>query len=144
MNSDASIDKPGLTVVQGRMLIFLAAVLWSLGGAFNKILTKNTVFQLGDPPVHGIFVACFRALFASLVMIPTVSLKEVRLRPILVVMVVVFALMNVTYVLAMSMGTAANAILLQYTAPLWMYIASIWWLGEKADKRGGEIGRAHV
>jgi drug/metabolite transporter (DMT)-like permease len=33
------------------------------------------------------------------------------------------------------MGTAANAIFLQYTAPLWVYLAGIWWLGEKADQR---------
>src|SRR5438552_1265600 len=43
--------------------------------------------------------------------------------------------MNLLYVLAMAQGTAANAILLQYTAPMWMYLASIWWLGEKPDKR---------
>src|SRR5262249_15464821 len=41
---------------------------------------------------------------------------------------------------------AANAIFLQYTAPMWMYLASIWWLGEPADRRssvalvGGMLG----
>jgi drug/metabolite transporter, DME family len=44
--------------------------------------------------------------------------------------------MNALYVAAMAGGKAANAVLLQYTAPLWMYLASIWWLGEKADRRG--------
>src|SRR5262249_4626972 len=26
-------------------------------------------------------------------------------------------------------------ILLQYTAPMWMYLASVWWLGEPPDRR---------
>jgi drug/metabolite transporter (DMT)-like permease len=36
---------------------------------------------------------------------------------------------------ALTLGTAANAIWLQYTAPMWMYLASVWWLGEPADRR---------
>jgi drug/metabolite transporter (DMT)-like permease len=35
----------------------------------------------------------------------------------------------------MALGTAANAILLQYTAPMWVVLASVWWLGERADLR---------
>src|SRR5207253_5106108 len=27
------------------------------------------------------------------------------------------------------------AILLQYTRPMWMYLASVWWLGEPPDRR---------
>ena len=35
----------------------------------------------------------------------------------------------------MVLGKAANAILLQYTAPLWMTLACIWVLKEPADRR---------
>jgi drug/metabolite transporter, DME family len=35
----------------------------------------------------------------------------------------------------MAEGTSANAIFLQYTAPMWMFLASVWWLGEPADRR---------
>jgi drug/metabolite transporter (DMT)-like permease len=48
-----------------------------------------------------------------------------------------FAIMNWLYVTALAEGTAANAVLLQYTAPMWMYLASVFWLGERADRRGG-------
>src|SRR5262249_51098590 len=61
-------------------------------------------------------------------------------------MVGCFAAMNVTFILAMAGGQTAgdmlagakssNAILLQYTAPMWMYLASVWWLGEPPDRRG--------
>jgi drug/metabolite transporter (DMT)-like permease len=61
-------------------------------------------------------------------------------------MVIFFAIMNALFVLAMAWGKAANAILLQYTAPLWMYLASVWLMGERADRRnlvalvGGLLG----
>src|SRR5260370_23424149 len=50
-------------------------------------------------------------------------------------MVAAFAIMNATFVSALALGTAANAILLQYTAPMWMFLVSVWWLGERADLR---------
>jgi drug/metabolite transporter (DMT)-like permease len=43
--------------------------------------------------------------------------------------------MNIVFIPAMVGGTAANAILLQYTAPIWMFFASVLWLGEKPDRR---------
>jgi drug/metabolite transporter (DMT)-like permease len=50
-------------------------------------------------------------------------------------MMAAFAAMNILFVWALTATTAANAILLQYTAPLWMYVASIWLLGERPDRR---------
>src|SRR5260370_36195765 len=44
--------------------------------------------------------------------------------------------MNVQLVRATALGPAANAIFLQYTAALWMYVLSVTLLGEKADRRG--------
>jgi drug/metabolite transporter (DMT)-like permease len=43
--------------------------------------------------------------------------------------------MNATFVSALALGTAANAIVLQYTAPMWMFLACVWLLGERADLR---------
>ena len=51
-------------------------------------------------------------------------------------MVLCFALMNATFISAQALGTAANAILLQNSAPLWMYLAAIFWLGDAPDRRG--------
>src|SRR5262249_53084269 len=41
-----------------------------------------------------------------------------------------------TYISAQALGTAANAILLQNSASLWMYLASIFWLREVPSRRG--------
>jgi drug/metabolite transporter (DMT)-like permease len=124
-----------LSLAQGRMLIVVAAILWSLSGAFTKVLTHESSFQVGLIPVAGLQIAFFRALFAGLSLAPVVRPRTISFRPMMVAMVVCFATMNALFVLAMAWGKAANAILLQYTAPMWMYLASIWWLGEKPDKR---------
>jgi drug/metabolite transporter (DMT)-like permease len=49
---------------------------------------------------------------------------------------VVFASMNAMFIAAMALGSAANAILLQYTAPFWLYLAGVWLLREPGSRRG--------
>jgi drug/metabolite transporter (DMT)-like permease len=119
----------------GRLLIALAALLWSTGGAFTKVLTKETFLGLNAPEIGPLQIACFRALFAAFVLLPTLRRKDISFRPAMLAMVISFALMNATFISALALGTAANAIVLQYTAPMWMYLASVWWLGESADRR---------
>jgi drug/metabolite transporter (DMT)-like permease len=121
--------------MRGRLCIVLGACLWSLGGAFNKVLTKPTPLGLNEPAVHSLQIACFRVLFAGLVLVPTVRPRQLSFRPFMIVMVLSFTLMNASYVMAQALGTAANAVLLQYTAPLWLYLVSVVWLGEAPDRR---------
>src|SRR5262249_37908214 len=117
------------TLASGRLCILAAAVLWSLGGAFNKVLTKPTVFGLSVPEIEAwslggkdlpIQIAFYRALFAGLVLVPTLRRGDIQFRPMMLAMVICFALMNLTYISAQALGTAANAILLQNSASLWM------------------------
>jgi drug/metabolite transporter (DMT)-like permease len=127
------------------MCILAAAVLWSLGGAFTKLLTEPTILGLDEPALASwsvagknvpIQIAFYRALFAGLVLVPTLRRGDIRFKPMMLAMVFCFALMNATYITAQALGTAANAILLQNSAPLWMYLASIFWLGETPSRRG--------
>jgi drug/metabolite transporter (DMT)-like permease len=120
---------------QGRLLIVLAAVLWSLSGGFTKLLTRDTPLGLNEPPLPILFIALARVGFAGLALTPTLRRRDVSFRPMMLVMVATFAAMNAMFVMALAEGTAANAILLQYTAPLWVFLASVAWLGERADRR---------
>ena len=129
------MDSQTISVARGRILIVIAAILWSLSGAFTKVLTQESSFQMGPAPVAGLQIAFFRALFAGLSLVPVLRPAAISFRPMMLVMVLCFAVMNALFVLAMVWGKAANAILLQYTAPMWMYLASIWWLGERPDRR---------
>jgi drug/metabolite transporter (DMT)-like permease len=123
----------------------MAAVLWSLSGLFTRVLTHDTPLRLGPQPVTGLTIAFYRIFFAGLILVPTLRRADLSFRPKMLAMVACFALMNLTFILAMAGGgnddsllggaRSSNAILLQYTAPMWMYLASIWWLGEPRQQR---------
>lgn len=102
--------------ITGRLLIGLAAVLWSTSGFF----AKATVFDSWPVAERGLWLAFWRAVFASLVLIPMV--RRPTWSPALIPMVLVFAAMNLTFLSALSMGEAANAIWLQYTSPVWVFL----------------------
>ena len=120
MEQAARIRAPSLA--QGRLCIVLAALLWSTSGAFTKILTKPTFLGADQPPIqeleiHGkgyyVQIAAYRALFAGLVLALTVRRGHITFRPLMAVMAVSFAVMNITFVSAQAQGPAANAIFLQ-------------------------------
>jgi drug/metabolite transporter (DMT)-like permease len=122
-------------VARGRLCIALAALLWSTSGAFTKALTLDTALGLNTPKIEPLQIAFYRTLFAGLVLLPALRRVDVSFRPLMFGMACCFAVMNATFVSALALGTAANAILLQYTGPMWMYLASVWWLGEPPDRR---------
>jgi drug/metabolite transporter, DME family len=121
---------------QGRVMILAAAVLWSTSGAFTRFLDEPTALGLDEPRLDPLQIAAGRVLFAALVLAPLLRRRDVSFAPTTALTAISFALMNVTFILAMALGTAANAILLQYTAPLWLFLAGVLVLGERADRRG--------
>lgn len=119
----------------GRWCIVVAALLWSTSGAFTKILRVETAFHCNDPLMHPNQISCLRALFAGGFFLLLLRPRDITFHPLMLVMAIFFAAMNYLFVAAMSFGTSADAILLQYTAPMWMYLAAVWWLGEPSDRR---------
>jgi DME family drug/metabolite transporter len=130
---NAEVD-PSLT--QGRLCIVLAAVLWSTSGAYTKLLTNVMPEHFDQPPIATVQIACFRVFFAGLLLVPLLRRADLSFRPLMLGSAACFAVMNLLFVTAIAEGTAANAILLQYTAPMWMYLVSVFCLGEPADRRG--------
>ena len=133
------------SLAHGRLCIVLAAVLWSTGGAFTKVLTQDTFTGFNQPPLDTfqlggyhlpVQIACYRTLFAGLILLPTLRRRDLVFRPMMIWMALSFAVMNALFITALALGTSANAILLQYSAPLWMYLAAIFLLGETPDRRG--------
>jgi drug/metabolite transporter (DMT)-like permease len=126
-------------MMRGQLLIALAALLWSLSGALTKILTTDqgwaAYLGLSAPPLDGLVIAFFRALFAGLFFVPLLRRSSFSFRWPMLPMVLCFAAMNALFVSAMALGSAANAIILQYTAPMWLYLAGIAWLQEQSDRR---------
>jgi drug/metabolite transporter (DMT)-like permease len=106
---------------RGRLAILLAAVLWSTSGVFVRFLSAPDIV-----------LTVYRALFAGLTMM--VALAALRIRPTwdwrMTGMILSFALMNYWYMTAINRTTAANAVFLQYSAPLFVFLAGVLLLGE--------------
>jgi drug/metabolite transporter, DME family len=118
------------------LLILFAGVLWSLSGLFVKAMTTPTFLGMHDPPVDAGTMAFYRVFFAAVALSPGL-VRAAAPKPslALLLMVASFAIMNLLFVRAMAEGTAAGAILLQYTAPVWLLLAGVFWLGEKVESR---------
>jgi drug/metabolite transporter (DMT)-like permease len=113
-------------VASGRLLIVAAAFLWSLAGVFIKFLDL--------PPLTIVF---YRSFFAALIFTPFLRRKYLRIdRPILISVISYTATIS-AFVSANKLTTAANAIVLQYTAPLFVFLFSGIVLGEKISRLNG-------
>jgi drug/metabolite transporter (DMT)-like permease len=94
-------------------------VFWSLGGYFIKEIDAGALT-----------ITSLRCLFAALWLLPLVPGRKFP-RPLdMAVCVVLFALLLGLYVGSTKATTAANAIFLQYTAPVYVIIFSPWLLNE--------------
>jgi drug/metabolite transporter (DMT)-like permease len=107
-----------------RFMILAAAILFSTGGAAVKACSLT-----------GWQVASFRsavAVLAILILVPAARRGWTR-RTWLVG--IAYAGTMILYVLANKLTTAANAIFLQASAPLWVLLLGPWLLGEKIHRR---------
>ncbi|HEX2854570.1 MAG TPA: DMT family transporter [Opitutaceae bacterium] len=104
-------------------LLVLAALCWSLGGLLIKAVTW-----------HPLAVAGGRGLIAALFLVATTrGLKFSFSRPQLIG-AIAYAACTISFCTATKLTTAANAILLQYTAPVWVALFGAWFLGERATR----------
>ena len=122
--------------VAARWVIALAAVMWSTSGFFAKSpFFADWPLALDRMPVRGPLLAFWRAAFATVVLIPFV--RRPRWTPKLIPLVAAYAAMNYAFLNAMTLTTEANAIWLQYTAPVWVFAVGVFVLGEPVDRRDG-------
>ncbi|MFZ5497141.1 MAG: DMT family transporter [Verrucomicrobiota bacterium] len=105
-------------------LLLAGAVCWSLAG----ILFKHVEWP-------GLAAAGGRGLIAGLFLL-AVSWRSLRFTwsPLQLAAAAAYAACTILFTLANKMTTAANAILLQYTAPVWIALFGAWFLGEHATR----------
>ncbi len=113
----------------GSGLLAGAAVLWSLNGLFIR--------WLHQPGLDGWALAGFRSLFACLFVTPLVWRRRgpIADRGWVLATVLCFTAMCATFVHSMTRTTVANALVLQYTAPVWVFLLSPRVTGERATGR---------
>ena len=105
---------------RARLSLLLAAVLWSLAGIFIKFLSL--------PPLTIVF---YRSLSASLFFAFFVRRSIAVPRVALLVSALAYTAAISAFVSANKITTAANAIALQYTAPMFVFMIVHYLFGEK-------------
>ncbi|MEW6335069.1 MAG: DMT family transporter [Thermodesulfobacteriota bacterium] len=107
---------------RGRAVLLLAAtaVLWSLGGVLIKWVS-----------LHPLAVAGFRSAIALPVLLTFFRRRTVDFSLPQLLGGVSYAATVILFVYATKLTTAGNAILLQYTAPVYVALFSGWLLDEK-------------
>jgi drug/metabolite transporter (DMT)-like permease len=100
--------------------LIAAAVLWSLGGVFIKLINWHPL------AIAGMRSAIAAAMYWAILRKPKFNWSVAQIGG-----GVAYAVTVLLYVTAVKMTTAANAILLQYTAPMWVAVCGIWFLHEK-------------
>jgi drug/metabolite transporter (DMT)-like permease len=101
-------------------LLILTGVLWSTGGVLVKFISWNPMAIAGT-----------RSFLAMLVMTIIVRRPDLTLSRTQIVGAICYSANVILFVTSMRLTTAANAILLQYTAPVYVAIGSLFILKER-------------
>jgi DME family drug/metabolite transporter len=95
----------------GLLAVSTAASMWSAGGLFIKLVTFNAMQ-----------ISFFRCSIAALVFATLFGRRLLLINTFTFVNAVFYASVLIAFVLATKMTTAANAIFLQSTAPIYVFI----------------------
>ena len=96
---------------KGNLYILLTAILWSTGGLLIKFIPGNAVAING---ARSLIALIFFCIYRKTV--------KVKVNRFILAAAICLVLTNLLYVIANKMTTAANAIVLQYTAPIFVLI----------------------
>lgn len=102
------------------IFLIIASVLWSTGGILIKLVDWNPVAIAGT-----------RSFIASLVVLAYLRKPNFTMSKAQIGGAIAYAATVILFVTANKLTTSANAILLQYTAPVFVALLGIWILKEK-------------
>jgi len=111
LSTEAKPAAAEAAVNRARLYVLLAGLLWSLAGVFIKSLE-----------LHPLTIVFYRSLFASMFFLLFVPAKSRTASFPLLVSVVSYTAAISFFVSANKLTTAANAIVLQYIAPIFVFI----------------------
>jgi len=117
MNVSLLIKTPRAKAI---LFMVIASVLWSTGGMLIKLVDWNPVAIAGT-----------RSGIAALVMLAFVRKPKFTKSKTQFAGAAFYMSTVILFVTANKLTTAANAILLQYTAPIWVAVLGTWVLKEK-------------
>ncbi len=98
----------------------LASVFWSIAGLFIKQITW-----------HPLAIAGFRSLISGLFLFVFIDKKQMRLNKTILLGGLMYTLVAGLFVAANKLTTTTNAILLQFTAPIWVVVICVLFLRKR-------------
>src|SRR5688572_31139852 len=104
--------------------VLIAVLIWSTGGLFIKLTTLDA-YQ----------VTFYRSLFAGITVAILTRKQGLKIDLFGVMTSIIYATLLFLFVWATKKTTAANAIFLQYTAPIYILILAPFVIGEKFHLR---------
>lgn len=105
------------------LFLALAAILWSTSGLFIKILDWQPLSILAA-----------RSFFAAIVFLVYLRRIPMRFNLWQLLAAGMFILTQFLFITSTKLTTAANAIFLQYTAPIYVVLLAFWFLHEKPSR----------
>src|SRR5256714_6378205 len=106
------------------LFVLAAALLWSTGGLFIKAT-----------PLGALELSFGRSLLAAITVALLTRREGFGLSPLTLVASVLYAALLLLFVVANKLTTAANAIFLQYTAPVYVLLLEPWLYDERRHWR---------
>lgn len=101
----------------------MAAILWSIGGLFIKLL-----------PQDAFTILFYRSLYAGLIFILIFGKKLFIFNKLSIISSMFYAPLLIAFVTSTKLTTAANAIFLQYTAPAFVLLLEPYFLRTKLKR----------
>ena len=105
------------------LLLIITAILWSAGGLLIKLIEWNSVAIAGG-----------RSFFAAIVLLVYLRKPQFTWSKDQIYAAVAYACCCGLFVVATKLTTAANAIVLQYTGPIYVALLSGWLLHERITR----------
>ena len=108
-----------------RSIIFMiiVAVMWSTGGLLIKLVKLDAIAIAGG-----------RSFITALLMLALIRKPNMKFSKYKLGCAVAYAGTVILFVIANKLTTAANVIMLQYTAPIYVALLSAWFLNERITK----------
>ena len=104
-------------------ILIIAALMWSLGGLFIKLVNLNPMVITG-----------IRSLGAAVVLLIYIKKPKLYWNRYFFAGVLAYTMMVILYVISIRLTTAANAIFLEFTAPLYVVAFSYFLLNERINR----------
>ncbi|MDA8220814.1 DMT family transporter [Desulfosporosinus sp.] len=99
---------------KGMLYVFLSAIFLSTGGLFIKIVEA-------DP----LSIVALRSGIAAVTLLPLLRVHHIKLRTPTILYILSYTVMMITFVTATKYTTSANAVALQYTGSLYLFLYSV-------------------